>query len=76
MVSKSRRNETSCGASPVLACEEERICEMRTGRPVKVASTSRDVICAEPVKRRGACVGAVAMMIVDPGDFRKKASGL
>ena len=34
------------------------------GRPVSVARTSRDVSCAAPVKRKGACDGAVAMLVM------------
>jgi hypothetical protein len=39
--SRSRRKEISCGASPVCVGDDDRICEMCTGRPVRVERTRR-----------------------------------
>jgi hypothetical protein len=58
MESRSRRKEISCGASPGCVGDEERICEMWRGRPVKVESTRRCVRDLCVVNRRNSGAGA------------------
>jgi hypothetical protein len=65
MASSNRRKETSWGASPGAVWLEDRICEIRIGRPVRVASTSRWTRCLDPVNFNGAGVGGVAMACGD-----------
>lgn len=76
IASSSRRNETSCGASPGAVCDEERICEIRIGRPVSVARTSRWMRYLEPVNFSGAGAGAVVILTLSCrkrlGETRKR----
>lgn len=43
--------------------EEERICDMRTGRPVRVARRRRDMSWRWPVKFKGAWRDSSAAMV-------------
>lgn len=61
MLSRRRRKDISCGARPGLVGEEERICEMWTGRPVKVERTSRCVRDLCVVNRRNSGAGAAIL---------------
>ncbi len=61
MASRRRRKEISCAARPGLVGEDERICEMWTGRPVRVERTRRCARELWPVKRRNS--GADAVMV-------------
>jgi hypothetical protein len=58
MESRSRRKETSCGARPGCVGDEERICEIWIGRPVRVERTRRWVRDLWVVKRRYSGGGA------------------
>ena len=61
MESRRRRKETSWGARPGLDGEEDRICEIWIGFPVRVESTSRWVRDLWVVKRRNSGAGAAIM---------------
>lgn len=63
MESRRRRKETSWGARPGFVGEEDRICEMWTGFPVRVESTSRWVRDLWVVKRRNSGDGAAIMWL-------------
>jgi hypothetical protein len=65
--SKSRRKETSWGANPGFVCDEARICEMRTGRPVRVARTRRVVRWPAPLNLRGV-VGCVVAIVLEEAE--------
>ena len=60
--SSSRKNETSCGASPGEACDSGRILEIRMHRPVSVEITSRSINLLWPVNcSAGCCVVAMSV---------------
>ena len=67
MESRSRKKEISCGARPGLVGEEERICEMWIGLPVRVEKTRRWVRCLWVVKRRNSGGGAAIVSFVFVG---------
>lgn len=59
MESRRRRKDTSCGARPTaLVGEEERICEIWMGRPVRVERTRRCVKDWWVVNRKYSGAGA------------------
>lgn len=72
VTASSRRSRlTSWGARPGAVGEEERICEMRIGRPVRVARMRRCARYLWPVNLRGGGDGVVAIV----GDTGLESAG-
>ena len=71
MESKRRRKDISWGARPGDVGEEERICEMWIGFPVRVERTRRVVRCWWVVKRRYSGAGVVIVVL-----FRNSDEGI
>jgi hypothetical protein len=78
--SRRRRKETSGGERPGCACDEERICDTRMGRPVRVERIRRVARCRWPVKRTSCGVSASAIAVEEyvsgGGRARGGASGM